>query len=531
MRNRVRSPLNLLVISTWLIFQTACGASSVAPSPKPAGGGDGGGGGQGGQAPVQTSVVTYHNDLQRTGANVTEVKLTPNNVNSTTFGKKLALPVDGQIYAQPLYVPALTINGKKYDVVFVATENNSVYAFDSNAGGPPLWQASLGTPVPKSDAEGITPMIGITSTPVIDQQSQTMFVVAYTSGGGFYLHALDITTGKDRVPAVQIKASVAGTGTDSVNGTISLSKACYQRSGLVLANGNVYVAFAHCNHGWIVAYSENPLQQVGIFNTTPNGRGGTIWMGGGAGAVDSAGNVFYLTSTDAGCYDPGYNDSVLRTSPTLSVVDYFTPSNNQYLMDNDLDLGSGGAVIMPDNGSAHPHEIIGGGKEGRLWVLDRDNLGKQNSPDADVQMVSVATSAGDNLYSTPAFWNGRIYVHSNANVIEAFDWQNGLLSNAPTMKGSYMVKAHGATVSISANGAAAGIAWEIDNTAYPNGPAILRAYDATNLSNELYDSAQAAGGRDTAGQACKFTVPTIADGKVFVGTGNELDVYGLLNQP
>lgn len=482
------------------------------------------------------AVLTYHNDDARDGAFTEENTLTPSLVNSSQFGKLFSYPVDGQIYAQPLYVPRLSINGSSHNVVFAATENDSVYAFDADQQSPPLWQVSLGVPSPRNDAEGISPRLGITSTPVIDTTTGTLYVLATTDSGPFYLHALDITSGKEKLGGpVAVRASVSGTGSDSRNGTINLEGGCYQRMGLALnpVTNQIYVGFGHCNHGWLLAYDKTSLQQKAVFNDTPDGAGGGLWNGGGAPAInDLSGHVYITTGVDQDDPPSGYNDSFLRlSSDDLSVQDFFQPDNAAYLSTNDADLGSGSPVLMPDNSSSTPYEVIGGGKDGRLFVVNRSNMGSFSADSNNtIQTVQTGVQQFDNIFSTPVYWNGFLFVHCETDVLRQFSWNNGLLSEQPIHKGQIVAYAHGATASLSANGANAGIVWEIDNSNHSSGgAAILRAYDATDVSKELYDSTQA-GSRDRAGAALKFTVPTIAGGKVFVGTSNELDTYGLLRQ-
>lgn len=486
-------------------------------------------------------VLTYHNDDVRDGANTNETTLNPSNVNSQQFGLKEAYPVDAQIYAQPLYVPNVTIDGATHNTVFVATENNTVYAFDADGGSStPLWENHVGTAPSNHDQDGITPLLGITSTPVIDSTTGTMYLVADTekSGGREYmLHALDIATGNEKFGGpVEVNGTVAGTGVDSVNGEITLEKGCYQRSALALdpISSAIYIPIGHCPHGWILAYDKTSLQQTAIMNATPNGAGGGFWAGGGTAAVDdNTGDLYIVSGVDAGDPFSGYNDSVLRLSASdLSVLDYFTPSNENYLEEQDLDFGSGTDVFMPDNGSSTPHEVIGGGKDGRIFVVNRDNMGQFHNPDEVIQVVQTGVQSYDNLFSTPAYWNNLLYFHSENNILKVYSWDTstGLLSTLPVSKGEVKYSLHGATTSISANGTSNGIAWEIDSSANTTGPAVLHAYYATQVGTELYNSSQA-GNRDTAGPAVKFTVPTIADGHVFVSADGELDVYGLLNQP
>jgi hypothetical protein len=494
-----------------------------------------------GQVVIQNAasgaVLTYHNDDARDGAFTQETTLAPSVVNSSQFGKLYSFAVDGQMYAQPLYVPQLPIAGGSHDVVFVATENNSVYAFDADGvQSSPFWTKNLGPASPRNDTEGISPMIGITSTPVIDITTGTIYVVTTTASSSFYLHALDIATGAEKFGGpVQVTGSVSGTGWDNSGGTIQLEPACYQRTGLALnpITNEIYIGFGHCNHGWLFAYDKTSLQQKAIFNDTPDGAGGGLWNSGGAPAIDDqTGKVYIMTGVDQDDPPSGYNDSFLRLSgDDLSIEDFFQPDDASYLALNDADLGSGSPVLMPDNNSSTPHELIGGGKDGKVFVVNRDSMGSFSATTNNViQTVQTGVQQFDNIFDTPAYWNGTLYIHCEADVLHAFSWGNGQLSNQPVASGQNVLAAHGATISISSNGSNNGIVWEIDNSnRNTGGPAVLRAYDASNVSTELYDSTQA-GSRDTAGLALKFTVPTIAGGKVFVGTSNELDIYGLLGK-
>jgi hypothetical protein len=480
------------------------------------------------------AVLTYHNDDTRQGAFTEETVLTPANVKAAMFGKLFAYPVDGQIYAQPLYLPQVNIGGTNHEVVYVATEHDTVYAFDAKVFQPLLWSKSLGTPVPKHDTEGVSPELGITSTPVIDITTGTIYVLAEATGytiGPFKLHALDIATGAEKFGGpVYVWGSVTGTGFDSVNGTITLESSCYQRMGLALnpVNNTIEVAFGHCNHGWVLSYNKTTLQQTAIFNTTPNGGGGALWGGGGAPVIDDfTGETYVITGTDINDYGD-YNDAFLRLAANnLTVMDFFEPYNNfSLLIPNDADLGSGSNILMPDNSSSTPHETIGGGKDGNIFVVNRDDMGAFSTTSNNViQTLQTGVKQFDNIFSTPAYWNGSLYYHCEDDFLRAFNWSGGKLS--PGAKGAAVFGMHGATTSISANGTTNGIVWEIDNTNIGTGPAVLHASDATNVAApELYNSSLS-GSRDTAGTALKFTVPTIAGGKVFVPTANELDIFGL----
>ncbi|MGC1226316.1 MAG: hypothetical protein WA252_18465 [Candidatus Sulfotelmatobacter sp.] len=497
------------------------------------------------------SVLTYHNDDARDGAYLQEMTLTPQNVNSNSFGKLLSYPVDGQIYAQPLYMSELSIDGGTHDVVFVETQNNSVYAFDADAtsANPTIfWQINLGVPVGAYDTSGPYPNVGILSTPVIDATTNTMYLVAEVSGQSstFYLHALNVATGKD----------VSGSPV-AVNGDFSgdyLEAGCYQRMGLALSpiTNLIYLAFGSCSHGWVFAYDKTSLAQTAVFDDTNGAAGGGLWAGGGAPAIDDTnGNVYVMSGTD---YDDqwispppaytqtGYNDSFLNLNgTTLAVQSSFSPDNNYTLSENDADLGSGSPVLAPGNGE-YPAELVGGGKDGQVFVVNPLNMGGFAGSDNVLQTIQTGVSQYDNIFSTPVYWNGTIYLHDNKDVLRAYSWNSGAdagqqLSTKSTAASSTVFNMHGATPSLSANGTNNGILWEIDNSAYTasgsdpdqSGPAVLHAYNANNVSDELYNSTQA-GTRDQAGQALKFTVPTIANGRVFVPTANELDIYGLLPQ-
>lgn len=506
----------------------------------------------------QAAVLTYHNNDARTGAYTEELVLTPSNVNATQFGKILAYPVDAEIYAQPLYMPQLNLPGRgKRDVVFVATQNNSVYAFDADAASSTpttFWHSNFGPPVSAHDAEGPWPQVGIMSTPVIDATTNTMYLVVESSNTGtnaspFYLYAIDITTGNPIINHVSVTGTVAGTGLDSVGGQITLENSCYQRMGLTLnpVTNEIYIPFGSCNHGWIFAYNKTTLAQVGIFNDTPDSGGGALWASGGAPAVDdTSGDLFFMTGTDTideqyitGSTQSGYNNAFVRLDPTgnMSVLTYFSPDDNFALAVNDADLGSGANILVPGN-SQHPKELVGGGKDGNVYINDPITMGGFNAnSNAVLQNVHLGTTQYNNIFSTPVYWNGFIYFHSNSDVIRAFSWDasaaSGQQMSAQSVSaGGATFQTHGATASLSSNGNASGIIWDIDDTNYvgtdpsTGGHAVLHAYDATNLAT-LYNSSQA-GSRDTAGIAGKFTVPTIGGGKVFVPTNNELDIYGLL---
>jgi hypothetical protein len=496
---------------------------------------------------AQSAVLTYHNDNARDGAYLEEVTLMPSNVNSNQFGKLVSYPVDGQIYGQPLYVPQLKMPSGTQDVVFVATQNNSVYAFDADATSAnptTFWQVNFGAPVGAYDSAGPWPYVGILSTPVIDATTNTMYVVAHVNGQTpwYQLHAIDVTTGTDKVSPVPVGGSYNGD---------NIGNGCYQRMGLALdpVTNWIYIAIGSCPHGWILAYDKSSLAQEAIFESTNGAQGGAFWSSGEAPAIDDAtGELYVMSGTDAGDEQwitgntmVGYNDAFLRLDPkTLSVLDYFAPDDNYTLAVNDVDLGSGGNILVPGS-TSDPHITLGGGKDGNIFVVNRDSMGGFNDSSNNVlQTVHTGTQQYNNIFDTPVYWNGNVYCHSNADVLRAFGWNAGAaagqqLSAQPTSSASVVYNMHGATPSLSANGSNNGIVWDIDNSTYnstdpaASGLAVLHAYDATNVATELYNSAQA-GTRDQAGQALKFTVPTIANGRVFVPTATELDIYGELSQ-
>jgi PKD repeat protein len=508
-------------------------------------------------ATASVSVLTYHNDNARTGRNTNETVLTLANVNTNSFGLLFTSAVDGYVYAQPLVLANVTIpsNGV-HDVVYIATQHDSVYAFDadsntgSNAG--PLWQVSFIDPlagittVPNGDVNctDVVPEIGITSTPVIDPVGGTIYVVAKTkevvSGATNYvqrLHALDVATGAEKLGGpVVVQATVSGTGYDADGlGHVSFGPlAQLNRPALLLNNSTVYFGFgSHCDndfyHGWLFGFDAQSLVTNAIFNSSPNGERGGIWNTSGA-ASDTNGNVY--ESTGNGTFDSinnNYGDTLLRfsTSNSLAVADYFTPYNQQDLNDNDNDLGSGGVVLLPDEAGsvAHPHLVVCASKEGTIYLVDRDNMGQFN-PTNDSQIVQSLLGAIGICFDTPAYFNNILYFIGVSDVIKAFTITNGSIGSTPVSQGSTVFGFPGATPSISANGTNDGIAWEIQSDAYvTNGPSILHAYNAADVSQELYNSSQA-GSRDTLGGAVKFTVPTVANGKVYVGTETSLSVFG-----
>jgi len=532
-----------LVVLGLLAVLTTCGGNSNNPShdPSPP------------QAPTYTGVLMHHNDLGNTGRNTNETVLTVANVNQTQFGKLFSYQLDGVAYAQPLYVSNVPIAGGTHNVVYVATEHDTVYAFDAEgATNSPLWsinftKPSAGiTPAPSSGLPGggaIAPEVGVTSTPVIDGKAGTLYVVAETRENGKFvhkLHALDITNGKERANSpVAIQASVAGTGTGSSGGQIAFQSLYeLQRCGLLLVNGTVYIAFASHHdlgpyHGWVLGYDAASLKQVMVWNDTPDGQGGGIWLSGAALSADSAGNIFVVVGNGTFDADRGgqdYGDTILKLKPNgnaLTVSDYFTPFDQQMLANKDMDLGSSGFTLFPDQPGPVTHLGIAAGKSGKIYLLDRDNMGKfqSGSDNQIVQSIPAALGSGanDNDYSTATYWQGNIYFIGNGDVIKQFQITNGQLSPTPIAKGSRQYVYPGGNMSVSSNRSSNGLLWAIEGGTVN----ALHAYDATDVSRELYNSNQA-GSRDQFGAAGKFTVPTVINGKVYVAGKTELAAFGLL---
>ena len=508
---------------------------------------------------AQVNVTTHHNDTYRTGQNTAETTLTPANVNVNTFGKLFTQVVDGDIYAQPLYLANVTIAKKgKHNVVYVATSHDSIYAFDadSNAGGKanPLWKVSLLsgiqhiTSVSSTDVN-CTDMLemGISSTPVIDTTTGTIYLLAVTKNKGVVqqaLHALDVTTGAEKFGGpVTIAASVAGTGDGSVEGVLTFDPLhSRQRSALLLENGSIYIGWAsYCDqdpwHGWVMAYSAANLQQQGVWNTTPNGGRGGVWQGGAGLGADSGGSVYVATGNGTFDEDTGgvdYGDSSVRlglTADGLGLVDFFTPYNQLDLATKDLDMGSSGALLIPDLplGSAFQHLLVQTGKEGSIYVINRDGMGGYNNAN-NSQIVQFLPNIIGGVGGVGAFWNNTVYISPAFDRLRsfAFNPSTGLLSSA-SVRSSTFFRVPGATPSISANGTTNGIVWAIQaDSSGPGGISILHAYDATNVATELFNSTQNST-RDALTLADKFATPTIVNGKVYVGTQKALSVFGVLS--
>jgi hypothetical protein len=532
-------------------------------------------------------VTTYHNDLSRDGVNAQEYALDATNVTSATFGKLFSCTADGAIHAQPLWVANVTIRGALHNVIAAATAHDSVYVYDADASPcVTYWHANLldsahggtsgETPVPSgpttTPADAIVGFgvgdidheTGVIGTPVIDPATKTIYVVSKSvilSGRTFFqrIHALDLTTGAEKFGGpVAISASVAGTGAGSSGGNVPFSaQTQLQRTGLALVNGTVYVAWASHEdadpyHGWVIGYDKSTLAQVTRYNDTRNGDRGGIWMSGAAPAADSGNNLYVITGNGTYNGTDAYGDSFLKlsTGGGIAVADWFTPSTQSTLESMDMDFGSGGATVLIDQTSGPlPHLAIGGGKDQNLFLLNRDDLGHNNPTDRVVQTLPF----DHGIFATAAFWQNNLYLAGGGGTLKqyAFDTGLGVFKTSFASQSAGAFGWPGATPSISSQGTTNGIVWAINSSAYgatnsggnslrAAGPAVLHAYSATNLATELWNSSQATGGRDAAGDAVKFTVPTVANGKVYVGTrgnddtqGNgttfgEIDVYGLL---
>ena len=510
-----------------------------------------------GQTEPLTTVLTYHNDNDRTGANAHEAALTLANVNSTAFGQLFSHAVDGPIFGQPLVMANVAIPGQgMHNVVYVVTAHDSVYAFDADnpagANAAPLWHTTfLGanvTSVPSGDVgcTDISGEIGIFGTPVIDPVSGTLYVVAKTEETtdnevSFVqrLHALNLASGAEQSNSpVVIEASVAGTGdnTDGAGQVPFDAGMQLNRAGLLLSGGVVYLPFcSQCDnrpfHGWLLGYDALTLAQVSVFNPTPNGWGGGFWQAGGGPACDTNGNIYLPTGNGTFDQDDDFGDSVLKFIPNrgLLVADYFTPFDQDYMANEDIDLGSGGMVLLPEaaGSAAHPHLLAGAGKDGRLYLLDRDNLGQFNATDNSQIVEELDYPILGGSFSTPAYFNQTLYYVGADDVLTAFPIADAYIDPSSAMYGDNEFNYPGATPSISANGAEDAILWLVDTAAYASGgPAVLHAYNAGDVTQELYNSTQA-GLRDTLPGAVKFTVPTIANGKVYVGGQMALAVLGL----
>jgi regulation of enolase protein 1 (concanavalin A-like superfamily) len=510
----------------------------------------------------QVIVGTYHNDNSRSGLNANETILTTINVNKSQFGKLFSVTLDGAVYTQPLYVANVAVPGfGTRNVIYVATEHDTVYGIDADTGII-LWNVSFINPsagittVSTPTSEGIStsgtadvpcgdisPEMGVTGTPVIDSSSGTLYVVALTKENGVFvqrLHALDIATGAEKFGGpIIIQASVPGTGLGSSNGTVQFDALHEnQRPALLLSSGVLYIGYgSHCDipsyHGWLLAYNPATLQQIGVFTSTPNGGKGGTWQSGGGIAADADGALYFTTGNgtfdvNTGGVDYANSYLKLRFSPPFTVLDYFTPYNQATLnIGNDLEPASSGVLVLPDQPGSNPHLLVGSGKQGVIFLMNRDGMGEFNSTtNLVVQQISGQLSGG--MFSTPAAWQNNVYFGAATDYLKVFTLNNGLLSTTPASHAPTRFAWPGATPSVSANGTNNAIVWALQTDAFAsNGPAVLHAYNATNLGTELYNSNQVLA-RDNPGMAVKFSVPTIVNGKVYTGANQQISGYGLL---
>jgi len=507
--------------------------------------------------PSDPNVLTFHNDFARTGQNLDERILTPANVNATSFGKVGFLNVQGKVDAEPLYVSGLRIKGKKRNVVFVVTEHDLAYAFDADTFAQ-LWRVSLipasEKPSDKRDCEQIEPEIGITATPVIDLKAGshgTMYVVAMSknSRGNYFqrLHALDITTGADRLPPSTITATYSVPDSSGHSGPIVFDPKQYKdRAALLLSNGVIYTTWAsHCDHdpynSWVIGLSAKTLKRVNALCLTPNGTEGSIWMTGNGPAVDQAGNIFLLLGN--GTFDPTLDDhgfpaerdfgnafvKLEARGNYLGVYDYFVMHNTAAESNGDEDLGSGGLVLLPDMKDAQGnvrHLAVGAGKDQAIYVVNRDSMGKFNHSNDNAIYQELPNALGGAEFGSPAYFNGVIYYSAYLAPLKAFPISNARLATSPSSQTAAHFDYPGTTPSISANGYSNAIVWVVEAVNSDKG--VLHAFDPANLKHELYNSNQAADGRDHF-RSNKFITPTIAAGKVFVGTRTGVIVFGLLH--
>jgi hypothetical protein len=516
-----------------------------------------------GGGPSSADVVTFKNDVARTGQYLVETTLTPANVNSTSFGLLHNLKVDGKVDVQPLYLSQLTIGGTPHNVLYVATEHGTVYAFDADSGAP-LWQVSLlasgETPSDTHGCDQVVPEIGITSTPVIDRTAGahgSIYVVAMSidKSSKYHqrLHALDITTGAELLNG---PTEISATFPNSA-GTTTFEPGQYEeRAALLLVNGTIYTSWtSHCDiapySGWIIAFNQTTLTRAAVLNIGPNSgvqingnatNGPAIWMAGDGPGADPAGNIYLLsangrfeTTQDANSFPSqgDYGNSFVKiasSGSTLSVADYFTMFNEVAQSSADQDLGSGGELLLPDmldSTNTVKHLVVGAGKDGKIYLVDRDNMGKFNSAKNNIWQELDGVLGGA-IFSSPAYYNGNLYYGAVGSTLKAFGMTAAKVSAAPTSQSPGTFGYPGTSPAVSANGTTNAIVWAHENQ-NSGATAVLHAYDAANLAHELYNSTQATGSRDQFGAGNKFITPTVAAGKVFVGTTNSVGVFGLLH--
>ena len=510
-------------------------------------------------ASAQTDVLTWHNDGLRTGQNATEALLTPSNVNAATFGLLANVAVDGKVDAQPLYVSALGVAGKgTHNVLFIATEHDSLYAVDADSGAT-LWQTSLlgagETPSDARNCDQVTPEIGITATPAIDRKAGphgTIYVVAMSKdGAGNYvhrIHAIDLSTAAEQFNGpVAVHATYPGTGDGSSGGTVTFDPKQYkERPGLLLVNGTLYTSWgSHCDirpyGGWMMTYNASTLAQTSVIDFVPNGNDAAPWNAGAGPAVDAQGYVY--TSLGNGTFDTTLNgqgfpsqgdfgNSLVKLSLTangLAAVDYWTMYNSNSESGHDTDLGSGGLMLLPDqtdSTGAVRHLLVAAGKDSNLYVADRDKLGHFDPNNNSTLYQELTGSLPGGEWSSPAYFHSHVYYGSVGQNMRSFAVSAAKLVGSPIQTTSTVFGYPGTTPSVSANGLTNGIVWATENTS----PAVLHAYDANNLSTEFYNSNQAANGRDHFGAGNKFIAPTIANGKVYVGTTNSVGIFGFVRK-
>ena len=508
---------------------------------------------------AQPAVTTAQYDNRRSGANLDETILTPQNVKSPGFGKQFTLPVDGDVLAQPLFVPRLEIPGKgSHDVLFIATERDSVYAFDAGAQGPPLWRVSFINPAAGIDTvrpndvhcSFIGPDIGITGTPVIDLPGRTLYLIARTRESSSQgvdllyqrLHALDIATGRERPGSpVLIRASFSvpawfGLAQSQIRFHAALEN---PRAALLLSRGNVYIAWgSSCDvglyYGWVLAYDARTLKQTGVFNTAPDRGESGIWQSDTGIAADAAGDVYAVTGNGrftAASSGRDYGDSVLKLgfqNGALAVRDFFTPFNESRLNSRDDDLGTSGPVLLPDQPGPHTRLVVAAGKNGVVYLIDRDRMGNYHSG-SDAHAVQTVQVSATGVYGAPAYWNGHLFVFASNDVLKDYPLAGGRLAPAPAHHGVTSFPNPGAIPSVSANGQKDGIVWIVLTKDHHPGnvSATLQAYDAADVSRLLFTTEN--NSFNTPGFAIRFTMPTVANGRVYVPSRNMVYVYGLLH--
>lgn len=509
------------------------------------------------QCAGQTDVLTWHNDAARTGQNLTESLLTPARVNAATFGLLTNVVVDGKVDAQPLYVSALSVNGQgMHNVLFIATEHDSVYAVDADTGKLYWKKSLLGSGETTSDTRScsqVSPEIGITATPVIDRNAGghgTIFLTAMSknASGSYYqrIHALDLSTGAEQSGSpVVVQATYPGTGANSSNGEVVFDAKQYKdRPALLLLNGTLYTSWgSHCDigpyTGWMIAYNESTLKQAAVLDYTPNGSDAAPWNAGSGPAADASGSIYVALGN--GTFDTtltaqgfpsksDYGNSMIKVNgATLGVLDYWTMYNSTSESAGDVDLGSGGLMVLPDQTDSTGkvrHLAVAAGKDGNLYVADRDSMGHYDATNDGTIYQQLSGALPGGVWSSPAYFNERVYYGSVGNSMRSFPVSAARLNGNSIQTTSTVFGYPGTTPSISANGTANAIVWATENT----NPAVLHAYQAGSLSTELYNSNQAASSRDHFGVGNKFIVPTIANGKVYVGTTNSVAIFGWIRQ-